>query len=60
MTIEIACMLVVSYVFMFGELTSPLFKDNHFIFQLIGIAIPKVMGISILIYIIIKYLLKLK
>lgn len=59
MAMEIICMLIVSYILMFGEWTSPLFKHNHCIFRLIEIAIPKVMGISILLYIIIKYLFKL-
>lgn len=60
MTIEIVCMLVVSYILMFGKWTSPLFNNNRYVLSLIEVAMPKIMGISILLYIITKYLFKLE
>lgn len=60
MAIEIICMLLVSYILMFGKWTSPLFKSDNCIFRMIEVAIPKVMGISILLYVVFEYLVKLK
>lgn len=60
MKVEIVSMLMVAYIFIFGKWTSPLFNDTKPILCFIEYIIPKITGALVLIYVVGKYILKLK
>ncbi len=59
MALEIACMLIVAYILIFGTWTMPLFLNINMLRNFIENVLPKITGILILAYVIGKYLFKI-
>lgn len=60
MNVEIMCMLIVAYILILGKWTSSLFNDTKPILCFIEYISPKITGVLVLIYVVGKYVLKLK
>ena len=58
MTLEVACMVIVAWMFMLGTWTSPLPRDYKILIYIVEIIIPKILSSLIILHLLINYILK--